>query len=147
MGWEKSYVFVDLTVSENLGGKVGFVADKHKLAVVLTRQQQFLMIFADPRCTVVKKDDPEAPNATEEEQKKAQLDADKKYKLDTLRSLFDYFKGTKRIIYEDAHKIVEPILCPRVTESQVTTRQALLDADHSALTQRRQGPGEMKEKP
>jgi hypothetical protein len=76
-----------------------------------------------------KKDDPDAPNATEEEQKKAQLDADKKYKLDTLRSLFASFKGTKRMIYEDAHKIVEPIMCPQVTESQVTTRQALLAAD------------------
>jgi hypothetical protein len=75
-----------------------------------------------------KKDDPDAPNATEEEQK-AQLDADKKYKLDTLRSLFASFKGTKRMIYEDAHKIVEPIMCPQVTESQVTTRQALLAAD------------------
>jgi len=112
IGWEESYVFVDLTVSENLGGKVGFVADKHRLAVILTRQQQFLMLFADPRCTIVKKDDPEAPNATEEDQKKAQLDADKKYNLDTLRSLFEYFNGTKRIIYEDAHKIVEPIMCP-----------------------------------
>jgi hypothetical protein len=29
------------------------------------------MIFADPRCTVVKKDDAEATNATEKEQKKA----------------------------------------------------------------------------
>jgi hypothetical protein len=145
MGWEKSYVFVDLTVSENLGGKVGFVADKHRLAVVLTHQQQFLMVFADPLCTVVKKEGPEAPNATEEEQKKARLDADKMYKLDTLRSLFEYFKGTKRIIYEDANKIAEPIMCPQVTETQVTTRQALLDAHLAALNLRRQGPGEVVE--
>jgi superfamily I DNA and/or RNA helicase len=32
MGWEKSYVFVDLTASENLGGKAGFVADIDSLS-------------------------------------------------------------------------------------------------------------------
>jgi hypothetical protein len=103
------------------------------------------MVFADPRCTVVKKEGPEAPNATEEEQKKAQLNADKIYKLDTLRSLFEYFKCTKRIIYEDANKIAEPIMCPQVTETQVTTRQALLGAHLAALNLRRQGPGEVVE--
>ena len=145
MGWEKAYVFVGLTASENLGCKVGFVADKHGLAVILTRQQQFLMLFADPQCVVVKKDGPDAPNATEEEQKKAQLDADKKYKLDNLRSLFEYFKGTKRIIHEDADKITQPIMCVQVIEPEVTTRQDQLDAAYAALKQRRDGPGEVVE--
>jgi hypothetical protein len=36
-------------------------------------------------------------------------------------------------------------MCPQVTESEVATRQALLDADHAALTERRQGPGAVVE--
>ncbi|KAE9365677.1 hypothetical protein N431DRAFT_473715 [Stipitochalara longipes BDJ] len=44
------------TKTANLGGKVGFVADKHRIAVILTRQSQFLMIFGDSKCTLVGKD-------------------------------------------------------------------------------------------
>jgi len=43
MGWENAFVFV---AAGNLGGKVGFVADRHRIAVLLTRQSQFLMVLA-----------------------------------------------------------------------------------------------------
>ena len=60
MGWEKPYVFVDFTAAANLGGKVGFVADRHRIAVCLTRQTQFLVVMADTRCTIVQNEDPDA---------------------------------------------------------------------------------------
>lgn len=49
-GWENQIVFLDLTAAHNLGGAVGFVADKHRLAVMLTRQSQLLTVVGDFKC-------------------------------------------------------------------------------------------------
>jgi superfamily I DNA and/or RNA helicase len=44
---ERAFVFVDLTTAENLGGKVGFVADRHQLSFTFTRQTQPLTVYED----------------------------------------------------------------------------------------------------
>jgi hypothetical protein len=138
MGWEKSYVFVDFMVAANLGGKVGFVADRHRIAVCLIRQTQFLVVLADTRCTIAKNDDPDATTAATEEEKAAlQLELDNKYKLDCLKSLWKYFEGTKRIVYEDANKICQPIMVRQITQEDVTTAQANIDAVRVTLSTRR----------
>jgi superfamily I DNA and/or RNA helicase len=56
-GWEECLIFYDMTAAANLGGRVGFVADRHRLAVTLTRQSQFLIVVGDEDCTVVKAED------------------------------------------------------------------------------------------
>jgi hypothetical protein len=49
-GWENKIIFLDLTAAEHLGGAVGFVGDKHRLAVMATCQSQFLVTVGDFRC-------------------------------------------------------------------------------------------------
>jgi hypothetical protein len=137
VGGEKAPVFVDSTAAENLGGKVGFVADRHRIAIILTRQNQFLAIFGDTKCTAYKNANPEGTTA--EEKQKQQLDNEKKYKLDCVRALWKYFEETKRIIYEDAHKITESIVVLQVTEQQVTSIETRIEADRNAMEQRRGG--------
>jgi hypothetical protein len=132
MGWEKPYVFVDFTAAENLGGKVGFVADRHRIAVCLTRQTQFMVVMADTRCTIVQNEDPDA--ATTEE---LQLELDKKYKLDVLKKLWKYFESTKRIVYEDAEKICQPIMVPQKTQDDIFTVEGNIEAARATLSSRR----------
>jgi hypothetical protein len=59
---------------------------------------------------MVQKRDPTTEDPSEEELKKLQAEADKKYNLETLRSLWAYFHDTKRMIFDDAHDIVQPIM-------------------------------------
>lgn len=50
-------VFCDLVAAQNLGGKDGFVADRHRLAVATSRQIDFMFIVGDSRCTFKPKAD------------------------------------------------------------------------------------------
>jgi hypothetical protein len=125
MGWEREFVFADFTAAENLSGKVGFVADKHRLTVKVTRQSQFLTCVADIRCAVVKAEEPVVTEDGKEPAKvnleDLQLEADKKYKLETLKNVFEYFVKVGRVVYEDAHLITDPIMVQQVISDDAET--------------------------
>jgi superfamily I DNA and/or RNA helicase len=87
LGREREFVFADFCGAANLGGKVGFIADKHRLSTKITRQTKFLVAFGNPACTKVRV---EAPVEGQEQmtQEELQLEADKKYNLNTLKRFF-----------------------------------------------------------
>jgi len=108
------------------------VADRHRIAVCLTRQTQFLVVMADTRCTIVQNEDPDAPTTEE-----LQLELDKKYKLDCLKKLWKYFESTKRIVYGDAEKICQPIMVPQKTQDDIFTVAENIYAARATLSARR----------
>ncbi|PMD33156.1 hypothetical protein L207DRAFT_590222 [Hyaloscypha variabilis F] len=84
-----------------------------------------------------KKENPTAEDPSEEELNKLQAEAHKKYKLETLRSLWAYFHDTKRMVFEDANHIIQPIMVEQVTQGQTSTIEVQIEADREKLRVRR----------
>jgi hypothetical protein len=140
-GWENKYVVCDFTVAANLGGKVGFVAERHRLAVALTRQVAFLWIIGDSRCTSQDKADKKKDNKKAEHiQDEEHLDDDFKYDLKVLDDTFRWFSRYGRVIHMNAANIPEDNeLMPMMTESKVAELLARMNKRRQYIERRRAG--------
>ncbi|KAF4637976.1 hypothetical protein G7Y89_g110 [Cudoniella acicularis] len=133
-GWENKFVFNDFTSAENLKGKAGFVTNKHRLAVALTRTTQFMACVGDSKCTIVKNDDDSEVNTSED-----QAELDKKYDLNQFRELFAWFSEHGRVIHENALRI-DPscTFVPQVTQESWKQQMETMNKRQEILAKKRQ---------
>lgn len=129
-GHESAIVFFDGTVAENLKGKVGFVADKHRLAVYTTRHQHTLAVVMD-RNAIVQLKGKKAKEVVEQTESAEVTEGEVRHEIDALEAMVDWFSKEDRIIEEDASLFDESIIS-QVTADNYDSKVATVNPDNFA---------------
>jgi hypothetical protein len=124
-GHEREIVFFDGTASASLNGKVGFVADPHRLAVVFSRHRNCFVMVMDMECLQgasghSKKDVKEEKVSDDAEIIESEILHD----VTSLSLALEWFRDNNRIVYEDAGSISESPYLRQINNEedlQVTT--------------------------
>lgn len=116
-GREKPIVFADFVAAANLGGAIGFVADKKRMAVTLTRQADFLVVLGDSKSAfaaptpAAEESNVWAKPADADPEPETKLDeSNKQYELDPIKNVFEWFGMTHRVLKVSALNIESPEL-------------------------------------
>ncbi|KAK0105551.1 hypothetical protein ONS95_004091 [Cadophora gregata] len=127
-GAEDEFLCYDGTAAANMGGKVGFYADFHRLAVILSRQRDgiLLMMDFDAAIQTRKTKDP-LPEAEQgviaEEDHGIPQEVDQTHDVQYLHRMFQYFRDTGRVIEENVNNLAD-VMLPQITAKTYESHKA-----------------------
>lgn len=123
--FESSIVFFDSTVAENLGGKIGFVADKHRLAAYTTRHKHTLVVVIDKNAILQPKGKKSKKEIVELTEGAEVMESDVRHDLEALEGMVDWVVKENRMIEEDVSSIDDHFIAQITSENYDTKAEAV----------------------